>query len=92
MANADEEFVTPPASEADATWQPEHASHGTGQHVVDEVSKDKLPQFWKSRPALWLTQTDAQFHHHRVISDTSKYYAVIAVLELDILEEVANVI
>lgn len=52
----------------------------------------KLPKFWKTRPALWFIQADAQFHTHHVTSDNSKYYAVIAALDLDILEDVSDVI
>ena len=59
---------------------------------IMDVRNIKLPAFWIRNPTLWFAQVDAQFHKKRVTSDNSKYYAVIAMLDSNILEKVSDLI
>ena len=40
----------------------------------------KLPTFWAEQPAVWFTQTEAQFHIRHITDDATKYYYVVASL------------
>lgn len=46
----------------------------TSERVQNEVSSIvvKLPPFWKSHPALWFCQVEAQFEAQRITKDRSK--------------------
>ena len=41
----------------------------------------KLPTFWPSQPEVWFAQAKAQFHLHKVTTDETKYYYVLAALD-----------
>lgn len=52
----------------------------------------KIPPFWKINPALWFVQIEAQFHNNRISSDNSKFNAIIAALDPEILNEVSDLV
>ncbi|XP_066596777.1 uncharacterized protein [Prorops nasuta] len=52
----------------------------------------KLPPFWRQNPKIWFIQAEAQFHARNIRGDNTKYYQVIASLEGEVLEQVADVI
>ncbi|KAK4871748.1 hypothetical protein RN001_015872 [Aquatica leii] len=59
---------------------------------VNEIRHIKLPCFWQKRPSLWFAQVDAQFYQFGVRADTTKYYTVVAALDSNVLQQVADVI
>lgn len=52
----------------------------------------KIPPFWKANPALWFFQIEAQFHNNRIISDNSRFNAIIASLDPEVLNEVSDLV
>ncbi|KAL0130257.1 hypothetical protein PUN28_002095 [Cardiocondyla obscurior] len=52
----------------------------------------RLPAFWKDNPELWFFQVEAIFQIHRIVSDSSKFNMVVAKLDVDSLQEVADII
>lgn len=52
----------------------------------------KIPPFWKSNPALWFCQIEAQFESNRIVSDKTKYNTVVASLESAILDHVSDLV
>ncbi|XP_065082968.1 uncharacterized protein LOC135705273 [Ochlerotatus camptorhynchus] len=34
----------------------------------------KLPDFWKTDPAMWFAQSEAQFHLAKIVNDETKFY------------------
>ena len=61
------------------------------QGIMD-IRNIKLPPFWTEEPALWFAQADAQFHTHRITSDATRYFTVIAKLNTDTLRQVSDLI
>ncbi|RZC32076.1 hypothetical protein BDFB_014598, partial [Asbolus verrucosus] len=43
--------------------------------------------FWKFHPVLWFAQVEAQFQTPQIKSDHAKYYAIVATLNIDILQQ-----
>jgi hypothetical protein len=64
------------------------------QETTSEVSRVslKIPPFWKSNPALWFKQLESQFINCGIVQDSTKYHAVVAAIESNILSEVSDVI
>lgn len=52
----------------------------------------RLPMFYKSSPALWFVQAEAVFFTSRVTSPQIKFQAVLSVLELEVLTQVADIL
>ncbi|CAG9824268.1 unnamed protein product [Phaedon cochleariae] len=61
-------------------------------HHIEDVKQVKLPNFWRSNPALWFTQVDAQFHIYKVRNDVTKYYTVISALDSSVLQQISDYI
>lgn len=59
---------------------------------IAEIRKVKFPEFWKSRPALWFAQIEAQFLVHNIRSDQTKFNKLVCELDYSILEQVADII
>jgi hypothetical protein len=61
------------------------------QETISRVSL-KIPPFWKSNPALWFKQLESQFINCGIVQDSTKYHAVVAAVESNILSEVSDII
>lgn len=59
---------------------------------VESVKTVKIPPFWRSDPALWFAQVEAQFHTTNTRSDSTKYFTVIAALDCTVLQQVSDLI
>jgi hypothetical protein len=75
----------------------EKASDKTGDaepEMLAEVKTGtpKLPSFWKRNPDLWFAQMEAQFHTCHVKSDNTKYFTVLAALDCDTLQPIADLV
>jgi hypothetical protein len=64
------------------------------QETTSEVSRVslKIPPFWKSNPALWFKQLESQFINCGIVQHSTKYHAVVAAIESNILSEVSDII
>lgn len=52
----------------------------------------RLPQFYRSNPSLWFLQIEAVFATSRVTSPHIRFQAVVSVLELEVLTQVADLL
>lgn len=52
----------------------------------------RLPEFWRSNPQLWFLRLEAQFRSHKIISDATKFDAVVGTLECEILSDVTDLV
>lgn len=52
----------------------------------------KLPEFWKSDPAMWFAQAEAQFALAGVVRDETKYYYIISKIDQSVICHVADLI
>jgi len=52
----------------------------------------KPPPFWKSDPALWFLQLDAQFKLSNITVDETQYYTAISALDTEVLQSVRNIV
>lgn len=52
----------------------------------------KAPAFWKSNPAVWFVQIEAQFESHRITKDRTKYNYVISAIDTQVLDQVSDLI
>ena len=52
----------------------------------------KVPPFWKPDPALWFYKIEAQFRYSAITADQTKYDAVVASIDADILSQVFDVV
>lgn len=56
---------------------------------VNRVSV-KIPPFWKSNPAIWFLQIEAQFTNNGITQDITKYNTILANVETHVLDEIAD--
>lgn len=56
---------------------------------VNRVSM-KIPPFWKSNPAIWFLQIEAQFTNNGITQDLTKYNTLLANVETHVLDEIAD--
>lgn len=54
--------------------------------------KVNFPPFWQANPELWFIQVEAQFACQRISSDTSKFHALVAALDTNVLTQVSDVV
>ncbi len=52
----------------------------------------KLPPFWARKPKAWFAQAEAQFAIRNITVDDTKYYYIVAALDNDIADRVADFI
>lgn len=52
----------------------------------------KLPDFWKSDPAMWFAQAEAQFHLAKIVSDETKYYHIVAKVDQSVICHIADLV
>lgn len=52
----------------------------------------RAPAFWRSNPALWFAQLEAQFASARIVADMEKYNAIVAAIESSVLAQVSDII
>lgn len=52
----------------------------------------KLPPFWDKSQELYFINIEAQFHVAGITQDTTKYYAVIAPLDVDVLTHISDIV
>lgn len=66
----------------------------SGSKEIAKVTKIqiKAPPFWKTNPALWFCQLEAQFEMNRITSDKAKYFTVVAAIESTILNQVSDLV
>ena len=72
---------------------PAAAPIATGTHLIQAVTV-KLPDFWKSRPALWFRQVEAKFALARpqITVEKTRYYHVVAALPEDVAVQVTDLL
>jgi len=58
---------------------------------VEKVSV-KVPTFWEKAPELYFANIEAQFKISGITHDTTKYYAVIASLNSDVLSHISDIV
>ena len=58
---------------------------------VEKVSL-KVPAFWEKAPELYFANIEAQFSLSNVTQDTTKYYAVIASLNSEVLSHISDIV
>ncbi|CAI6367886.1 unnamed protein product [Macrosiphum euphorbiae] len=52
----------------------------------------KVPPFWKSDPAIWFAQVEAQFHLGGITNDLTKYNHIVGAVDTEILSQVSDII
>ena len=52
----------------------------------------RVPPFWKPDPALWFFKIEAQFRYSAITADQTKYDAVVASIDAEILSQVFDVV
>lgn len=52
----------------------------------------RLPPFWPKNPRVWITQIEAQFHLHRITSQLSRFYYVVASLPPAVADELDDIL
>lgn len=52
----------------------------------------RLPPFWPKNPRVWITQIEAQFHLHRIKSQLSRFYYVVASLPAAVADELDEIL
>lgn len=72
--------------DADAFFDAEES-----QAAVASVSV-KLPEFWRSDPAMWFAQAEAQFALAKVTTDGTKYNHIIAKVDQTVLRHVSDIV
>lgn len=83
----------PPLDNEEAAGQPPNgAAQAPLLAEIAALKNLKIPPFWKINPALWFVQIEAQFHNNRISSDNSKFNAIIAALDPEILNEVSDLV
>lgn len=73
------------------------ANTGNGAPTSTEPSQlarvaVKPPPFWKSDPALWFLQLDAQFKLGNISADETQFYAAISALDSEVLQSVRDIV
>lgn len=52
----------------------------------------KLPEFWRSDPAMWFAQAEAQFALANVVRDHTKFYHIVAKVDQSIICHIADLV
>lgn len=52
----------------------------------------KVPTFFKSDPAIWFAQVEAQFHLGGITNDLTKYNHIVGAVDTEILSQVSDII
>lgn len=67
------------------------AEHTAPNNEVHRVAL-KLPTFWEKAPELYFVSIEAQFSLSNITQDTTKYHAVIAALNSDVLSHISDIV
>lgn len=52
----------------------------------------KLPDFWKSDPAMWFAQAEAQFHLAKIVNDKTKFYHIVAKVDQSVICHITDLV
>ena len=52
----------------------------------------KLPTFWTNQPEVWFFQAEAQFHLKKITDNTTKFYHVVAALDMEISKKIYDIL
>lgn len=52
----------------------------------------KLPDFWKTDPAMWFAQAEAQFHLAKIVNDETKFYHIVAKVDQSVICHIADLV
>lgn len=66
--------------------------HSNTESQVCSSSRIKLPPFWTNSPEIWFHQAEAQFSIAKIRSDRTKYDYVVAILPLEVISNIFDVI
>ena len=58
----------------------------------NQAKRIKLPPFWPDRPQAWIWRAEAEFHRFNVKEDMDKFYAVLAALDKDHVDEIGDLL
>lgn len=50
----------------------------------------KIPPFWRTNPAIWFLQIEAQFTNNGITQDETKYNTILANVETHVLDEISD--
>lgn len=53
----------------------------SGEEVVAKITQIKLPQFWRSNPALWFDQAELKFRRAKIRTDRGKLEEILCQLD-----------
>lgn len=52
----------------------------------------KIPQFWRNEPDLWFMQLESQFSLANISSDRTKFFHLIASLDIDTMKDISDIL
>lgn len=61
-------------------------------HAQPNTVSLRVPRFWKENPAVWFAQLEAQFENYNVVSERTRYFAVLPELDPELLSQVSDII
>lgn len=62
------------------------------QEVASVRVSVKIPPFWPSNPSLWFVQIESNFHMAGVNTEITKYHAVVASMDGNVLSQVSDIV
>lgn len=77
---------TPPQSEE------QRATSTPAMQVAQTTVNLRIPRFWKENPAVWFAQLEAQFENFNIVTERSKYFAVLPELDPELLTQVSDIV
>lgn len=67
-------------------------SRMVNESLVNTISKQQVPNFFKDKPELWFILLEAEFNASKTRNDETKYYSVIRALDPETLQLVTDVL
>lgn len=83
-----------PKGQSNPLRQEGHEERGaTPTMQVTQTSVNlRIPRFWKENPAVWFAQLEAQFENFNIVTERSKYFAVLPELDPELLTHVSDIV
>ncbi|XP_055522927.1 uncharacterized protein LOC129717106 [Wyeomyia smithii] len=60
-------------------------------HITASVAI-KLPDFWKTDPAMWFAQAEAQFHLAKIVNNETKFYHIVAKVDQSVICHISDLV